>query len=131
VFALVRHLAAVVVIALGCPVALFAGVRVTCAQSGMSPECAQTGLLVSPIILALTGVACAFLVRGLLGFLLGAVGILLGMTILWIVLALTGDPVPLDIAQGAVATIWFGLPSVIGYSLTRVAIWMVRRVVPA
>lgn len=129
--ALVRHVAAVAVIAIGCPAALHLGVNISCAQAEMSPQCADAGLLLSPVILALTGVVCAFLVRGLLGFALGAVGIFLGMLILWVDMALGGDPIPFDIAQGAIATIWFGLPSVIGYSLTRAAMWTFRRVVPA
>lgn len=124
---LVRHIAAVLVIALGCPVALFAGVNITCAQQQMSASCADQGLLISPVLLALTGVVCAFLVRGLNGFLTGAAGIVLGMTLLWFVMAAAGNPVPLDIFQGLIATFWFGLPSVIGYSIARGGIWTARR----
>mgnify|MGYP003342477417 CR=1 FL=1 len=62
-------------------------------------------LRTSPALLALSGVLCAFLVRGLAGFVTGAVGIVVGMSILWVVMAVNGTPVPFDIAQGVIATI--------------------------
>jgi hypothetical protein len=125
---LVRHLAAALIVALGCPIALLAGVNLACAQHDtMSPQCADAGLVLSPALLALSGVLCAFLVRGLAGFVTGAVGIVVGMSILWVVMAVNGTPVPFDIAQGVIATIWFGLPSVIGYAIARTAVWTYRK----
>jgi hypothetical protein len=124
---LARSIATVVVIALGVPVALFAGVNVSCAGSGMSPECAGDGMLLSPLLLLVSGIIAAFLARGWVGFLLGAVGIAAGMALLWVIAALRGTMIPIDPAQALVATVWFGLPSVIGYSIARVVMWLVGR----
>jgi hypothetical protein len=124
---LARHIATVVVIALGVPIALFAGVNLSCAGTGMSPQCAGEGLLLSPLLLLVSGVIAAFFARGPLGFVLGAIGIAIGMVLLWIVAAVQGTTIPIDPAQALVATIWFGLPSVIGYSVTRGVMWVVDR----
>jgi hypothetical protein len=124
---LARAVATVAVIALGVPIALFAGVNLTCAGSGMSPSCAGDGMLLSPFLLLVTGIIAAFLARGWSGFLLGALGIVIGMALLWIIAAIRGTMIPIDPAQAVVATIWFGLPSVIGYTIARVAMWAVAR----
>ncbi len=123
-----RHVATVVVIALGLPVAMFTGVNLSCASGGMSPSCAGTGLLLTPLLLLVSGVVAAFLARGLVGFLLGAVGIAAGMLLLWVIAAFRGTFIPLDPAQAVIATIWFGLPSVIGYSIGRAGIWAYGRI---
>ncbi len=124
---LARHLATVVVIALGVPIALFGGVDLSCTATGMSPSCADQGLLLTPLILLVSGVVAAFLARGLLGFMLGAVGIVIGMALLWLVAYVEGTTIPIDPAQAVVATIWFGLPSVIGYSIGRGVMWAYAR----
>ena len=123
-----RHVATVVVIALGVPVALFSGVSLSCTAGGMSPSCAGDGLLLSPLLLLVSGIIAAFLARGLVGFLLGAVGIATGMTVLWVIGAIRGTFIPLDPAQAVIATIWFGLPSMLGYTLGRAGIWTFDRI---
>ena len=123
-----RHVATVVVIALGVPIALFSGVNLTCAGTGMSPTCAGNGLLLTPLVLLVSGLIAAFLARGPVGFILGAIGIAVGMLMLWIIAAIQGTYIPIDPAQAVVATIWFGLPSVLGYSIGRGAIWTFDRV---
>ena len=123
-----RHVATVVVIALGVPIALFSGVNLSCTAGGMSPSCAGDGLLLTPLLPLVSGIIAAFLARGLVGFLLGATGIATGMILLWIIGAIRGTFIPLDPAQAVIATIWFGLPSMIGYLIGRVAIWTFERV---
>ena len=123
-----RHVATVVVIALGVPIALFSGVNLSCTAGGMSPSCAGDGLLLTPLLLLVSGIVAAFLARGLVGFLLGATGIATGMILLWIIGAIRGTFIPLDPAQAVIATIWFGLPSMIGYLIGRVAIWTFERI---
>ena len=123
-----RHVATVVVIALGVPIALFSGVNLSCTAGGMSPSCAGDGLLLMPLLLLVSGIIAAFLARGLVGFLLGATGIAVGMMVLWIIGAIRGTFIPLDPAQAVIATIWFGLPSMIGYMIGRLAIWAFDRV---
>lgn len=118
-----RRVATIVVIAMGVPIALFAGVNLSCAADGMSPSCAGDGLLLTPLLLLVSGLIAAFLARGLVGFVLGAIGIAVGMLLLWIIAAVRGTFVPLDPAQAVLATIWFGLPSVAGYTMGRIGIW--------
>ncbi len=124
---LARHIATVAVIALGVPIALFAGIDLSCAATGMPPSCGGNSLLLSPLLLLVSGVIAAFLARGLVGFILGAVGIAIGMVLLWIIAVLQGTAIPPDPAQLLVLTIWFGLPSVIGYTLTRGVMRVVDR----
>lgn len=118
-----RRVATIVVIAMGVPIALFAGVNLSCTANGMSPSCAGDGLLLTPLLLLISGLIAAFLARGLIGFMLGAIGIAVGMLLLWIIAAFRGTFLPLDPAQAVLATIWFGLPSVAGYMLGRIGIW--------
>ncbi len=122
--AVARHIATVLVIALACPIALFAGVNVSCSAGGMTAQCANNGLLLSPLILLLAGMISAFLERTAIGLLLGVIGIALGMTLLWIIVALArGIMLPLDPIQGLIATIWFGLPPIIGWTIARTGLW--------
>ena len=122
-----RHVATVVVIALGVPIALFPA-KLSCVAGGMSPSCAGDGLLLSPLLLLVSGIIAAFLARGLVGFLLGAVGIAAGMLLLWGIGAVGGTFIPLDPAQAVIATIWFGLPSMLGYTMGRAGIWTFDRI---
>ncbi len=127
--AIARHIATVLVIAIACPLALFAGVNISCSTGGMTPQCAGNGLLLSPLILFLAGAVSALLEQRAIGFVLGAIGIALGMTLLWVIVALVrGIALPLDPVQGLIATIWFGVPPVVGWAAGRGAIWTYKRV---
>lgn len=128
--AIARHIATVLVIALACPVALFAGVNISCSASGgLTPQCAGNGLLLSPLILFLAGAISSLLERRIIGFVLGAVGIVLGMALLWIIVAVVrGIMLPLDPVQAAIATIWFGVPPIAGWIVGRGAIWTYERI---
>jgi hypothetical protein len=127
--AIARHIATVLVIALAIPVALFAGVNISCSAGGMTPQCAGNGLLLSPFILFLAGAISALLEQRAIGFLLGAIGIAIGMTVLWIIVAIVrGIFLPLDPIQALIATIWFGVPPIVGWVVGRGAIWTFHRV---
>ncbi|HEX9044652.1 MAG TPA: hypothetical protein VF802_06465 [Candidatus Limnocylindrales bacterium] len=128
--AIARHLATVLVIALACPIALLAGVNISCSAGGMTAQCANNGLLLSPLILFIAGAISALLERRAIGFVLGAIGIVLGMTLLWIIVAVVrGIFLPLDPVQALIATVWFGIPPIVGWAVARGAVWTWERLV--
>lgn len=120
---MVRNVATVLVIAVACPLALLVGVDVSCAAGGMTAQCANNGLLVAPLILIAAGIISAFLNRGFLGFVLGLLGIIVGMALIWVFAAVRGIELPLDPAEAFIATLFFGVPPIIGWSIAKVAIW--------
>ncbi len=129
---MVRNVATVLVIAVACPLALLAGVDVSCLAGGMTAQCANNGLLVAPLILIAAGIISAFLNRGLVGFVLGLFGIIVGMGFLWVfAAAVRGTELPLDPVEAFIATLFFGVPPIIGWSIAKVAIWIYGKLASA
>ena len=117
--ALVRRLAALVVVAVACPIALFGGALLGCATQGLSASCAIDGILVSPVLLAGAGLGASLLARGWTGLGFVMLGVLVGMLAIPVVASAAGNPVPIDPVQGVIATVWFMPPVLIGHGVGR------------
>jgi len=116
---LMRRLAALVIVAVACPVALFGGALLGCATQGFSASCAINGVLVSPVLLVFAGFGASLVTRGWVGMGFVILGVLVGMVAIPIVASIAGNPVPIDPVQGVIATIWFTPPVLIGYGVGR------------
>ncbi len=116
---LLRRVAALVVVALACPIALFGGALVSCAAAGLTPTCAVDGILTSPILLAAAGLGASLLARGWAGLTFVVLGVLAGMVAIPLLASVAGNPVPIDPVQGVIATIWFTPPVLTGYGAGR------------
>jgi len=116
---LVRRLAALLVVAVACPVALFGGALLGCATRGLSASCAIDGILVSPVLLAIAGLGASLLARGRTGLAFVLLGVLVGLVAIPVVASVAGNPVPIDPVQGVIAAIWFTPPVLIGYGVGR------------
>jgi len=117
--ALLRRLAALVVVAAACPIALFGGALLGCATQGLSASCAIDGILVSPVLLAGAGLGASLLARGWAGLGFVMLGVLVGMLAIPVVASAAGNPVPIDPVQGVIATVWFMPPVLIGHGAGR------------
>ncbi|MFH1474955.1 MAG: hypothetical protein ABIG85_03760 [Chloroflexota bacterium] len=117
---LLRRLAALLVVAVACPLALFGGALLGCATQGLTRSCAVDGiLLVAPILLPGAGLGASLLARGRAGLGFVILGVLVGMLAIPVVASIAGNPVPIDPVQGMFATVFF-LPQVlIGHGVGR------------
>jgi hypothetical protein len=115
--ALLRRLAALVIVAAACPIALFGGALLGCATQGLSASCAIDGILVSPVLLAGAGLGASLLARGWTGLGFVMLGVLVGMLAIPVVASVAGNPVPIDPVQGVIATVWFMPPVLIGHGV--------------
>lgn len=116
---LARTLAAMAVIVVACPAALFGGAILGCVNSTDFSSCALNGIVISPFLLAAAGLVAGFLLRGGQGIALLAVAVVIGMAIVPLVAGLAGKPVPIDPFAAVIATIWFGFPIFMGYLFGR------------
>lgn len=116
---LLRRLAALVVVAVACPLAVFGGALLGCATRGLSPSCAIDGILVSPVLLVAAGLGAGLLARGWAGLGFVILGVLVGMLAIPVLASVAGNPVPIDPVQGVIATLWFTPPVLIGYGVGR------------
>lgn len=116
---LLRRLAALALVAVACPVALFGGALLSCATQGLSASCAVNGVLVSPVLLVFAGLGASVLARGWVGLGFVILGVLLGMAAIPVVASVAGNPVPIDPVQGVIATLWFMPPVLIGHGVGR------------
>jgi hypothetical protein len=115
----VRRVAALLIVAVACPVALFGGALLGCATRGLSASCAIDGILVSPVLLAGAGLGASLLASGKTGLGFVLLGVLVGMVAIPVLASVTGNPVPIDPVQGVIATIWFTPPVLIGHGAGR------------
>jgi hypothetical protein len=116
---LVRRLAALLIVAVACPVALFGGALLGCATRGLSASCAIDGILVSPVLLVGAGLGASLLASGRTGLGFVLLGVLVGMVAIPVLASVAGNPVPIDPVQGVIATIWFTPPVLIGHGVGR------------
>jgi len=117
----VRDLIALVVAFVACPVSVFGGANVGCVgHAGFEGECAATMVFVSPLILLAAGAIAGLVTRGWTGLFATLVGVAGGMFAILLISNFVGRPVPPDIFTGAIATVWFMVPMVIGYAIGRV-----------
>ena len=126
---MLRDFLAVVIVILACPVALAGGSMLGCLGQGFSSACAQSAIVIAPVILLVGGAAAGLSTRGWTGLLLVYVGVIVGMAAILIVTFGIGKPVPLDPVSGVIATAWFIVPVTIGYGMARLAmrIYSMRR----
>ena len=93
---LLRRLAALVVVAVACPLAVFGGALLGCATRGLSPSCAIDGILVSPVLLVAAGLGAGLLACGWAGLGFVILGVLVGMLAIPVLASVAGNPVPID-----------------------------------
>ena len=121
--AMMRDLLALVVVVLACPVAVFGGANLGCVGSAaFNGSCALTVIFVSPLILLVGGAIAGISSRGWTGLLVSLVGMVIGMFLILGLSFLAGKPVPVDIFTGVVATLFFGIPIMVGYAIGRVIV---------
>jgi hypothetical protein len=125
-YSLLRDLAAFLIVAIACPVALFGGSMLGCVGQGFNAECATSAIAISPVILGSAGALAGFISRGWTGLFIGFLGNLAGMAAILVLSFGVGDPVPLDPISGIIAMVWFGFPSLTGYGVGFV-IWKLAR----
>jgi hypothetical protein len=114
-----RDIAALALVAVACPAALFGGALLGCAAQGLTASCALNGVLVSPILLLAAGAAAGLLTNGWPGLGFVAAGVVFGMVAIPLLASAAGNPVPIDPVQGVIAMIWFMPPVALGYGITR------------
>lgn len=127
-YSLLRDLIALVVVAVACPVALFGGSLLGCVGQGFDPSCALNAIFISPVLLLCSGAVAGVVSRGWTGLLIVFVGTVLGMTSILFLSFDMGQPVPVDLISGVLATIWFFAPVAIGYGIGRLLwrLWETR-----
>ncbi len=116
---LARDVAALLVIIIACPSALFGGALLGCVAEGFTAACALNGIMISPFMLGAAGIIAGLLSRGWSGLGIAALGVILGMIGVLVLSALLGTLVPIDPVQGTIAWIWFMTPVVVGYGVGR------------
>ncbi len=116
-----RDAIAFLIVAFACPVAVFGGSNLGCVGQGFSASCAMTAVFISPLMLIAAGVLAGLVTRGWTGLLLVLIGVLVGMVSILLMSFGVGKVVPLDPISGLIATVWFGVPVMIGYGIGRVA----------
>ncbi len=122
--AVARDVAAIVLVAIACPAALFGslllgGALLGCAADGLTPRCALNGVLISPLLLLAAGFLAGFLTSGWPGLGFVAFGVVAGLVAIPLLTAAVGNPVPVDPFSGLLALFFFGTPVVIGYGIAR------------
>ena len=122
-----RDLAALVLVAVTCPIALFGGALVSCAAQGLTTECALNGILVSPILLLAAGALAGILTRGWPGLGFVVFGVVAGLVAIPLLTAADGNPVPVDPFSGLLALLFFMPPVVLGYGIARGVARLVTR----
>ncbi len=123
----IRRLVAFVAVVAACPAALFGGALAGCAAQGFSPDCALSGILISPFLLLGAGLLAGVLVRGWGGLGLVVVGVVVGMVVLYLIAVATGTVLPFDPVQAVIATTWFLAPTLAGYLVARAAMRLLGR----
>jgi len=116
---MVRNAAAMLLIVVACPSALFGGAVLGCAASSLDVNCALSGVFIEPFLLAAAGFLAALLTRGWWGVFLMFAGVIVGMAALATIAGVIGRPVPIDPVQGFIAAVWFGFPVAVGYGIGR------------
>ena len=123
---IIRDIAVIVVAAIACPLALFGGALAGCATQGFNATCAMSGVFISPPILIITGLIAAALTRGVWGYIWTAIGVLIGMVLIYGLTWVGGTTLPFDPITGMIATMWFLAPVSLGYLFGRFLAWFIR-----
>ena len=123
-YELARDIAALIVVAIACPAALFGGALAGCAAQGFSGGCAVNGVVLSPLMLIGAGFLAGLLTRGWFGYAILVFGVIVGLFAVLILTALGGTILPLDPITAIIATLWFLAPTTIGYVAGRGAVFV-------
>lgn len=115
-----RDLIAFLVVVSAYPIAVFGGKMLGCIAQGFNARCATSAVAISPLILVAAGVVAGLATCGWTGLFVGLVASLVGMGVILVLSFGIGQPVPVDPVSGLMVIIWFGLPSLTGYSIGRV-----------
>ena len=118
-----RDLIAFLVIVVACPAAVFGGSNLGCVGSAsFNGDCALNAIFISPVLLLVAGTIAGIATRGWTGLLIVLVGTVVGMFSILFLSFAAGRPVPVGPIEGAIATIFFAGPIVIGYGIGRVIV---------
>jgi hypothetical protein len=127
-YSLLRDIVAFVLVAVACPVAVFGGSAAGCiGASGFVSECALNGVWIAPLMLVAAGLIAGLVTRGWTGLFIVFVACVTGMVGILVISFGVGRPVPVDLFSGAIATVWFLAPLVIGYGAGRAVMYLRRR----
>lgn len=116
---LLRDVAAAVIIAIACPIALFGGSMVGCLGQEFNADCAMTVAYISPVMLIAAGFVAGLVTRGWTGMMLVLIGLVIGLTVILMLSFSLSRPVNVDPISGLFAAVWFLAPITIGYGLGR------------
>lgn len=119
---LLRDIAAIVIIALACPIALFGGSMVGCLGQEFNSSCALTVAYISPVMLLGAGFAAGLVTRGWTGMMLVLIGLVAGLTAILLLSFGLSRPVTMDPISGFFAALWFLAPITVGYGMGRL-VW--------
>jgi hypothetical protein len=117
-------IAAVAIVAIACPTALFGGALTGCAGGGFNGGCATSASFLAPMLLIAVGIIAAILVRGWRGFALVVLGVILGMIAIFALSAAGGSILPFDLITGTLWTLWFLAPVTLGWVFGAVGAWL-------
>jgi hypothetical protein len=124
-----RDWLAMVLILVAVPLSVFGGTNIACVGQGLSQECSYVGLLLSPLLLMVAGVAAGLITSGWTGLLVVGTGQIAGQVVIVAMAYVSGRPdaVVIDWFSAITATVFFGAPIAIGYGLARGAMFVVTR----
>ena len=124
---LLRDWIALVIILFAVPLSVLGGTNLACVGQGFSSSCALDAVVISPVLLAISGVIAGLITRGWTGLFVVGVGQILGQFLILLLAYQVGRPVPVDPFSAIIATVWFGAPIAIGYGIARGVVWAVSR----
>jgi hypothetical protein len=114
----VRDIAALVLVAVACPVAFYGGVRMSCTAD--TTDCAFRGAaVIAPLILAAAGALAGLFTKGWPGLGFMVVGVIAGLASVPFLAAAAGNPVPIDPFSPIFAFFLCMPPVALGYGIAR------------
>lgn len=114
----IRDIAALILVAVACPVAFYGGVQMSCAAGTI--DCALRGAaIIAPLILAAAGILAGFLTSGWPGLGFTVVGVIGGLASVPFLAAAVGNPVPIDPFSPIFVFMLCMPPVALGYGLAR------------
>jgi lysylphosphatidylglycerol synthetase-like protein (DUF2156 family) len=121
-----RDWIALILILVVVPLSVFGGANIGCVGQGLSQSCATQAVLISPLLLMVAGLVAGLITSGWTGLLVVGFGQIAGQVVIVAMSYLAGRPVPIDLFNAIIATLWFGIPIAIGYGLARLGSLIVR-----
>ena len=116
---LLRDIAAIVIVALACPIALFGGSMVGCLGQEFNASCALTVAYISPPMMLVAGIVSGLVTRGWTGMMLVLIGVVTGLLAIVLLSFGLSRPVTMDPISGFFGVLWFLAPVTVGYGMGR------------